>query len=69
MLNKNCLVPKIHVLSYFLISALCCFLRIGTFLNLRFNLFDSLFIAMLAFFQGSTARRGGFGKCSGEVEG
>ena len=41
MLNKNCLIPEIHVLSDFLISALCCFLRIGTFLNLRFYLLDS----------------------------
>ena len=38
MLTKNSLVPKIHVLSDFLISALCCFLRIGTFLDLRFNI-------------------------------
>ena len=69
MLNKNCLIPEIHVLSDFLISALCCFLRIGTFLNLRFNLLDSLLNAMLAFFQGSITRRRSFGKGSGEVEG
>ena len=31
----------IQVLSNFLISALCCFLRIGTFLDLRFYLLDS----------------------------
>ena len=59
MLNKNSLVPKI----------LCCFLRIGTFLDLRFNLLDSSLNAMLALFQGSIARRRGFGKSSGEVEG
>ena len=69
MLNKNRLVPKIQVLSNFLISALCCFLRIGTFLDLRLYLLDSRLDAMLALFQGSIARRRGFGKGSGEIEG
>ena len=69
MLNKHGLVPEIHVLSYFLISALCRFLRIGTFLDLRFYLLDSGFNAVLAFLQRSIARRGGFGKSRGEIEG
>ena len=67
VLDQDDLVPQIQVLTDFFISMFCCFIRVGTFPDLRLDLFEGRLQTMLTLFQSGIAGGRSLGKGSSEI--
>ena len=68
VLDQDGLIPQIPILTGFLISTFRYFIRVGTFPDLRLDLFENVFQAILTLLQSDITGRGSLGKGSSEIE-
>ena len=68
LLNKNGLIPQLQIFTGLVITMPGCFLRVGTFLDLRFNPFERRLQSVLTLLQGRVTGRRSLSKCSHEVD-
>ena len=65
-MNKNSLIQ--NSVTGVMISIPCCFFRIGTFLNLAFNIFEGRLKTVLTLLHSSVTGRSSLSKGSRKVE-
>ena len=68
VLDQDGLIPHIQRLTGFLLSMFRYIIRVGTFPDLRLDLIENVFQAILTLLKSDMTERGSLGKGSSEIE-